>query len=52
MGETSLDGLVHPLLFRKAFYTFGCTQRSMDNTKLCNISSPDSYRDQAFTLHT
>ena len=27
------EKLVHPLLFRKAFYTFGCTQRSMDNTK-------------------
>ena len=24
----------------------------MDNIKLCNVSSPDSYRDQAFSLHT
>ena len=24
----------------------------MDNIKLCSISSPDSYRDQAFSLHT
>ena len=24
----------------------------MDNTKLCSISSPDSYRDQAFSLPT
>ena len=54
--ETSLrswsEKLVHPLLFGKAFYTFGCTQRSMDNTKLCSVSSLDSYPDQAFSLHT
>ena len=24
----------------------------MDNTKLCSVSSPDSHRDQAFSLHT
>ena len=24
----------------------------MDNTKFCSVSSPDSYRDQAFSLHT
>ena len=24
----------------------------MDNTKLCSVSSPDSYRDQAFSLYT
>ena len=44
--------LVHPLFSRKAFYTFGCTEKSMDNTKLCSVSSPDSYRDQAFSLYT
>ena len=46
------EKLVHPLLPRKAFYTFDCTQRSMDNTKLCSMSSPDSYQDQAFSLHS
>ena len=24
----------------------------MDDTNLCSVSSPDSYRDQAFSLHT
>ena len=24
----------------------------MDNTKLCSVNRPDSYRDQAFSLHT
>ena len=51
-GSQISEKLVPPLFSRKAFYTFGCTQRSMDNTKLCSVSSPDSYRDQAFSLHT
>ena len=45
------EKLVHPLLSGKAFYTFGCTQRSMDNTKLCSISSPDSYQDQFLSAY-
>ena len=51
-GNQSSQWLAPPLLFRKAFYTFGCTQRSTDNTKLCSNSSSDSYWDQAFSLHT
>ena len=46
------EKLVHPLLSGKAFDTFDCTYRSMANTILCSVSSPDSYRDQAFSLHT
>ena len=46
------EKLVHPLLFENLFSLFGCMQRSMDNTKLCSISSLDSYRDQAFSRHT
>ena len=52
-GETSLsnDWL---LLYcpERRYIPFDCTQRSMDNTKLCSISSLDSYRDQAFSRHT
>ena len=33
---------------QKAFYTFDKTWRSMGNTKLCSVSSPDSYQNQAF----
>ena len=52
-GKTSLSSDWRPpLLSRKALYTFGCTQRSMDNTKSCSVSSPDSYWDEAFSLHT
>ena len=51
-GNQSLQGLAHLLLSRMAFYTIGCAQTSMDSTKLCSISSPDFYRDQAFFLHT
>ena len=32
----------------QAFYTFDKTWRSMGNTKLCGVSSPDSYQNQAF----
>ena len=46
------EKLVLPLLFRRLFILFDRTQRSMGNTKLCSVSSPDSYRDQAFSLHT
>ena len=35
-------------IFQKAFYTFDKTWRSMGNTKLCSVSSPDSYQNQAF----
>ena len=35
-------------IVQKAFYTFDSTWRSMGNTKLCSISSPDSYQNQAF----
>ena len=35
-------------IVQKAFYTFDKTWRSMGNTKLCSISSPDSYQNQAF----
>ena len=33
---------------QKTFYTFDKTWRSMGNTKLCSVSSPDSYQNQAF----
>ena len=51
-GHQSFQKLAPLSLSGKAFYTFGCTWRSMDNTKLRSVSSPDSYRDQAFSLHT
>ena len=35
-------------IVQKAFYTFDNTWRSMGNTKLCSISSPDSYQNEAF----
>ena len=35
-------------IVQKAFYTFDNAWRSMGNTKLCSISSPDSYQNQAF----
>ena len=35
-------------IVQKAFYTFDKTWRSMGNTKLCSVSSPDSYQNQAF----
>ena len=40
------------IVLRKGLLYLFCTQRSMDNIKLCSVSSPDSYRDQAFSLHT
>ena len=33
---------------QKAFYTFDKTWRLVGNTKLCSVSSPDSYQNQAF----
>ena len=35
-------------IVQKAFYTFDKTWRSMGNTKLCSVSSPDSCQNQAF----
>ena len=35
-------------IVQKAFYTFDKTWRSMGNTKLCSVSSLDSYQNQAF----
>ena len=35
-------------IVQRAFYTFDKTWRSMGNTKLCSVSSPDSYQNQAF----
>ena len=35
-------------IVQKAFYTFDKTWRSVGNTKLCSVSSPDSYQNQAF----
>ena len=35
-------------IVQKAFYTFDKTWRSMGNTKLCSVSSPDFYQNQAF----
>ena len=43
-GNQSSDWL-RPLLFRRPFDK---TWRSMGNTKLCSVSSPDSYQNQAF----
>ena len=51
-GNQSFQWLAQLLFSNKALYTFGCTQRSMDNTKSCSVSSPDSYWDEAFSLHT
>ena len=46
-GETSpVTGLSS--IVQKAFYTFDKTWRSMGNTKLYSVSSPDSYQNQAF----
>ena len=35
-------------IVQKAFYTFDKTWRLVGNTKLCSVSSPDSYQNQAF----
>ena len=35
-------------IVQKAFYTFDKTWRSMGNTKLGSVSSPDFYQNQAF----
>ena len=51
MGETNPATGPNSIVVN-SFYTFFCTQRSMDNIKLCSVSSPDSYRDQALSLHT
>lgn len=42
------ENLVPSFIVQKAFYTFDKTWRSMGNTKLCSVSSPDSYQNQAF----
>ena len=47
-GEPDFREIVFSFIFQKNFYTLSCTQRSMDNTKSCRVSSPDPYRDQAF----
>ena len=46
-GNQSSD-LAPSSIVQKAFYTFDKTWRSMGNTKLCSVSSPDSYQNQAF----
>ena len=46
-GETVQRLALAPIV-QKAFYTFDETWRSMGNTKLCSVSSPDSYQNQAF----
>ena len=52
-GETSLSSDWPPLYCpERPYIPFDCTQRSMGNTKLCSVSSLDSYQDQAFSLHT
>ena len=35
-------------IVQRAFYTFDKTWRSMGNTKLGSVSSPDFYQNQAF----
>ena len=42
------EKLVPSFIVQKAFYTLDETWRSMGNTKLFSISSPDSYQNQAF----
>ena len=42
------EKLAPSFIVQKAFYTFDKTWRSMGNTKLCSVSSPDSYQNQAF----
>ena len=42
------EKLVPSFIVQKAFYTFDKTWRSVGNTKLCSVSSPDSYQNQAF----
>ena len=37
------EKLVPSFIVQKAFYTFDKTWRSMDNTKLCSVRSPDSF---------
>ena len=46
-GKT-VQRLAPSSIVQKAFYTFDKTWRSMGNTKLCSVSSPDSYQNQAF----
>ena len=43
-----VQGLAPSSIVQEAFYTFDKTWRSMGNTKLCSVSSPDSYQNQAF----
>ena len=42
------EKLAPSFIVQKAFYTFDKTWRSVGNTKLCSVSSPDSYQNQAF----
>ena len=51
VGEPVFPVTGPSFVVQEHFYSFDCTQRSMDNTKLCSVSSPDTYRDQAFSLH-
>ena len=51
-GETSPVTGPSSIVQKGLLYLFFCTQRSMDNIKLCSVSSPDSYQNQAFSLHT
>ena len=37
------EKLAPSFIVQKAFYTFDKTWRSMGNTKLCSVSSPDSF---------
>ena len=37
------EKLAPSFIVQKAFYTFDKTWRSMDNTKLCSVHSPDSF---------
>ena len=37
------EKLAPSFIVQKAFYTFDKTWRSMDNTKLCSVRSPDSF---------
>ena len=37
------EKLAPSFIVQKAFYTFDKTWRSMDNTKLCSVCSPDSF---------
>ena len=46
--EKPVQRLAPSSIVQKAFYIFDKTWGSMGNTKLCSVSSPDSYQNQAF----